>query len=370
MKKILVLPGDGIGPEIVGASCRIIEWFAAHRNLNVELDHQLLHGACYDRYGVFLKDETLADAADADAVLVGAEGGPKWDNMHLPGALEDKSGLSKLRLELDLYANLRPVRPFESLIEDTPFKPAAIRGVDFVILRELTGGIYFGQLKIIETLDDGSRRGIDTQVYTTPEVERIARFGFELARQRRNSVCSVEKSNVMESGVMWRQDISRIHRENYADVELNHMLADACAMEIVANPRQFDVIVTDNLFGDLLSDGAGPICASLGMLPSASLGPVKEDGRRSAIYEPVHGSAPDIAGQNIANPLGTVLSIAMMMEWSFDNRLDSALLYNAVDRTLARGCRTADIAADGVMPLSTEQMCDAVIDALEELKDD
>jgi len=365
MKTILVLAGDGIGPEVAGATCRIIEWFAAHRDFDVHLDHQLLHGACYDRYGVFLTDETLTDAEAADAILVGAEGGPKWDDLPLRGRLQDKSGLSRLRLELDLFANLLPVKPFTALMDESPLKLEIIDGVDFIILRELTGGVYFGEPRGIDVQPDGSRRGFDTQVYSSAEVERLARFGFELARGRRHRVCSVDKANVMESGVMWREEVTRLHVAEFSDVELQHMLADNCAMQLVRRPAQFDVIITDNLFGDILSDVGGAISASLGMLPSASLGPRDEAGKRCALYEPVHGSAPDIAGRDIANPLGAVLSFAMMLRLSFGRDADAELLEQSVRAVLSSGVRTPDIAKRGYTPVSTTKLTDTLIETLQ-----
>ncbi len=303
----------------------------------------------------------------ADAVLVGSEGGPKWDDLRLTGAPEMRSGLSRLRRELDLFANLRPVKPRPALLDASTLKPEVVRGVDLVIVRELTGGVYFGAPRGIERLADGTRRGVDTQVYTSPEIERVARAAFDLARTRRGHVCSVDKANVMKSGVLWREEVQRLRDEEYPDVALTHMYADNCAMQLVREPRQFDVIVTDNLFGDILSDAAAMITGSLGMLPSASLGAMDANRRRRALYEPVHGSAPDIAGQGVANPLGAILSVALMLRHSFGLGSEAELLDQAVNAVLDDGLRTADIAEPGITPVSTAAIGDAVLGALDKL---
>ncbi len=360
MKEILVLAGDGIGPEVSGEALRVIDWFATHRRLDIEISEALFGGASFDRHGVFITEATMAAARDADAILCGAEGGPQWDDAVPDGTPEEKSGLARLRRALDLYANLRPVKPFAALADASTLKAHVIDGVDMVIVRELTAGIYFGEPRGIETLADGTRRGIDTQAYTTDEIVRVARAAFELARTRRGRVCSVDKANVMASGVLWRDEVIRLHAADYPDIELSHMYADNCAMQLVRDPAQFDVIVTDNLFGDILSDAAAMITGSLGMLPSASLGV----SGGPALYEPVHGSAPDIAGQGIANPLGAILSVALMLRLSFDRPDDADTLERAVGTVLDQGARTADIAAPGSTPVSTKEMGEAVLDAL------
>ncbi len=363
--KLLVLPGDGIGPEVTREARRVIDCFVARRGLKVEIEEDLLGGASHDRHGSFLTEETKSRARAADAVLIGAEGGPKWAPIRAGSGPESRSGLVRLRRELEVYANLRPIRAFDALVDDSPLKAEVIRGVDFTIVRELTGGVYFGEPRGIEELPDGTRRAVDTQVYTTPEVERIARVAFDLARGRAGRLHSVEKSNVMKTGVLWRQEVERLHQAEYSEVVLENMLADNCAMQLIRNPRQFDVIVTDNLFGDLLSDGAAMIAGSLGMLPSAALGAPGADGRRKAIYEPVHGSAPDIAGQDAANPLGAILSVAMMLRHSLNLEDEAALLQGAVEAALGSGLRTADIAPTGAPTVGTQTMGDGVLAALE-----
>ena len=362
---LLVLPGDGIGPEVIAQARRVLDWFAAHRGLDIEIEEGLIGGASHDRHGSFLTEETKARARAADAVLIGAEGGPKWAQIRAGGGPESRGGLIRLRRELDVYANLRPIKAFDALTGDSPLKAEVIRGADFVIVRELTGGVYFGEPRGIEELPDGTRRAVDTQVYTTPEIARVARAAFELARTRAGRLHSVEKSNVMRTGVLWRQEVQRLHQAEYSDVTLENMLADNCAMQLIRDPRQFDVIVTDNLFGDLLSDGAAMIAGALGMLPSASLGTPDARGRRKAIYEPVHGSAPDIAGTDAANPLGAILSVAMMLRHSLSLEAEAGLLEGAVEAALARGLRTADIARPGTPGITTQAMGEGVLEALE-----
>jgi 3-isopropylmalate dehydrogenase len=297
-------------------------------------------------------------------VLLGAVGGPKWDN--LPFEKKPERGLLRLRKDMELFANLRPALVFDALAEASTLKTDLVRGLDMMIVRELTGGVYFGTPRGIETLPDGSRRGVNTQVYTTAEIVRVARVAFELARKRNRKLCSVEKANVMESGVLWREEVTKLHAE-YKDVELSHMYADNCAMQLVRYPKQFDVIVTDNLFGDLLSDCAAMLTGSLGMLPSASLGAPDATGRRKALYEPVHGSAPDIAGKDLANPLAALLSFSMMLRYSFDLGADADLIDKAVQQVLSAGVRTGDIATPGSSKVSTTAMGDAVLGALDRL---
>ena len=363
-KKLLILAGDGIGPEVMRQVSRVIEWLAKKRAISFDVGEGLVGGCSLDKHGVPLTDATMAQAMEADAVLLGAVGGPKWDN--LPFEKKPERGLLRLRKDMELFANLRPALVFDALVDASTLKPDLVRGLDLMIVRELTGGVYFGSPRGIETLPDGSRRGINTQVYTTAEIVRVARVAFELARKRNRKLCSVEKANVMESGVLWREEVTKLHAE-YKDVELSHMYADNCAMQLVRYPKQFDVIVTDNLFGDLLSDCAAMLTGSLGMLPSASLGAPDATGRRKALYEPVHGSAPDIAGKDLANPLAALLSFAMMLRYSFDLSADADLIDRAVQEVLSSGVRTGDIATPGSSKVSTTAMGDAVLTALDRL---
>jgi 3-isopropylmalate dehydrogenase len=362
-RSLLVLAGDGIGPEAMRQVLRVVDWFDKRRAVRFEVTEDLVGGAAIDKHKTPLTDETMARALSVDAVLLGAVGGPKWDN--LPFAQKPERGLLRLRKELDLFANLRPAVVFDPLVDASSLKPELVRGLDLMIVRELTGGVYFGSPRGIETLPGGGRRGINTQVYTDEEIRRVARVAFELARLRRNKVTSVEKANVMESGVLWREEVQALHDSDYPDVELEHMYADNCAMQLVRKPKQFDVIVTDNLFGDLLSDCAAMLTGSLGMLPSASLGAADAGGRRRALYEPVHGTAPDIAGKDIANPLATLLSFAMLLRYSFDLPEDADLVEGAVQDVLAGGFRTADILGPGLKQVSTTQMGDQVLKALD-----
>jgi 3-isopropylmalate dehydrogenase len=362
-RKLLVLPGDGIGREVMRQVYRVVEWFDRRRIASFELSEDLVGGAAYDAHGTPLAESTLKAAMAADAVLFGAVGGPKWDT--LPFALKPERGLLRLRKEMELFANLRPALVFEPLIGASTLRPEVIRDLDLMIVRELTGGIYFGEPRGIETLADGTRRGINTQVYTTAEIVRVGRVAFELARKRGRKLTSVEKANVMESGVLWREEMQALHDAEYSDVEISHMYADNCAMQLVRNPKQFDVIVTDNLFGDLLSDCAAMLTGSLGMLPSASLGAANKSGRRKALYEPVHGSAPDIAGKDIANPLACMLSFAMMLRYSFDLVDEAALVERAVQNALKGGVRTSDIMQPGTARVSTTVMGDTVLRELD-----
>jgi 3-isopropylmalate dehydrogenase len=364
-KKLLVLPGDGIGPEVTRQALRVMEWFDRRRIATFDVTEDVIGGAAIDRHGVPVTEDTLAKAQAADAVLFGSAGGPKWDD--LPFAQKPERGLLRLRKELDLFANLRPASVFDALIGASTLKPEVIRGLDLMIVRELTGGVYFGEPRGVETLPDGTRRGVNTQVYTSTEVIRVARVAFELARKRQNRVCSVEKANVMESGRMWREEVQKLRDAEYPDVGLSHMYADNCAMQLVRNPKQFDVIVTDNLFGDLLSDCAAMLTGSLGMLPSASLGAADGSGRRKALYEPVHGSAPDIAGQDKANPLASILSFSMMLRYSFDMKDEADLVDRAVEAVLNDGVRTGDIIEPGMRPISATGMGDAVLARLDSL---
>ena len=364
-KSLLVLPGDGIGPEAMSEVRRVVDWMDQRRAVTFDVAEDLVGGAAIDAHGVPLADETMEKALNADAVLLGAVGGPKWDNLDF--SKKPERGLLRLRKEMDLYANLRPAVCFEALVDASALKPEIVSGLDIMIVRELTGGVYFGEPRGIEDIGNGERRGINTQVYTTPEIRRVAAVAFELARKRSNKVCSAEKANVMESGVLWREEVTKLHAAEYSDVELIHQYADNTAMQLVRNPKQFDVIVTDNLFGDILSDEASMLTGSLGMLPSASLGDVDETGRRKALYEPVHGSAPDIAGQQLANPLATMLSFAMALRYSFDLGDEADLIEQAVKNVLNAGIRTADIMAEGCTKVSTSQMGEAVIKELDKL---
>ncbi|GIK97427.1 MAG: 3-isopropylmalate dehydrogenase [Alphaproteobacteria bacterium] len=364
-KTLLILPGDGIGVEVMRQVRRAVDWFDKRRAVRFDITEDLVGGAAIDAHGTPVTDATMERAMAADAVLMGAVGGPKWDG--LPFAQKPERGLLRLRKDMELFANLRPAMVFAPLVDASSLKPDLVQGLDILIVRELTGGVYFGSPRGIETLPDGTRRGVNTQVYTTPEIQRVARVAFELARLRNRKVCSVEKANVMESGVLWREEVQKLHDAEYKDVELSHMYADNCAMQLVRLPKQFDVIVTDNLFGDLLSDCAAMLTGSLGMLPSASLGAADATGRRKALYEPVHGSAPDIAGKDMANPLATLLSFAMLLRYSFGLTDDADLIEKAVENVLAAGIRTADIATPGTTRVSTTGMGDALLRELDRL---
>jgi 3-isopropylmalate dehydrogenase len=344
---LLLLPGDGIGPEVTTQVRRVAQRLAN----DLAIDERPFGGASFDLHGAPLTEETLAAAKAAGAVLMGAVGGPKW-----AGAPRDKrpeAGLLALRSGMGVFANLRPALCFQPLAEASTLKREVVEGLDIMIVRELTGGVYFGQPRFIETLPDGGRRGVDTQVYTTAEIERVGRVAFELARGRRNKVTSCEKSNVMETGLLWREVVTDLHAREYADVTLEHMLADNAAMQLVKNPRQFDVILTDNLFGDILSDEAAQLTGGLGLLPSAALGEPGSPG----LYEPIHGSAPDIAGRGIANPLAAILSFEMALRWSLDRPDLADRLFTAVGGALEKGARTPDIGGS----LTTAEMGDAVL---------
>ncbi|MAL78967.1 MAG: 3-isopropylmalate dehydrogenase [Sneathiella sp.] len=362
-KSLLILPGDGIGPEAMGEVRRIVDWMEQNRAVSFDIDEDLVGGSSIDKHGVPVTDEVVAKAQNVDAVLLGAVGGPKWDNLDF--SIKPERGLLRLRKDLELFANLRPAVCFDALVDASSLKPELVSGLDIMIVRELTGGVYFGEPRGIEDLGNGIRRGVNTQVYTTPEIQRVARVAFELAKKRNNRVCSSEKANVMESGVLWREEVQKIHDTEFPEVELSHMYADAAAMELVRKPKQFDVIVTDNLFGDILSDCAAMLTGSLGMLPSASLGDVDETGRRKALYEPVHGSAPDIAGKGIANPIATILSYGMALRYSFDMGAEADLVEGAVQKVLASGIRTGDIMSKGMTQVSTQEMGDAILRELD-----
>jgi len=357
---LLLLPGDGIGPEVMAEVKRVIAWLNDEGGDRFECEEDLVGGAAYDAHGQAISDATMAKALAADAVLFGAVGGPRWDRV--PYDVRPEAGLLRLRKDLELFANLRPAIVYPALADSSSLKHELVEGLDVMIVRELTGGVYFGQPKQIVDIGNGQKRAVDTQVYDTYEIERIARVAFELARARRNKVTSMEKRNVMKTGVLWREVVEEVHKRDYSDVTLDHMLADAGAMQLVRAPKQFDVIVTDNLFGDILSDVAAMLTGSLGMLPSASLGAVDaKTGRRKALYEPVHGSAPDIAGKGIANPIAMIASFAMALRYSFALGEAADRLDRAIASVLARGVRTADIWGPGTDKVGTAAMGAAIV---------
>src|ERR1700743_916993 len=365
MHNILVTPGDGIGPEVMDAPRRGLGWHSQNRNFAFSIEEADIGGMAYEKVGRSDPDDTIAKAKRADAVLFGAVGGPQWDS--LPFAQKPERGLLRLRKDLELFGNLRPALCFDALKDASSLKPEIVSGLDILIVRELTGGVYFGEPKETTTCPDGQKRAGDTQVYTTSEIARIARVAFELAGLRSKRVASAEKSNVMVTGVLWREVVSKVHKDEFPDIELTHVLADNCAMQLVRNPKQYDVIVTDYLVGDVLSDEAAQLTGSIGMLPSASLGAKRADGKQYALYEPIHGSAPDIAGKGLANPIACILSFAMCLRYSFNRIEDAQLLERAVDRVLAEGYRTADIMQPGMNKIGTAAMTDAILKALEKL---
>jgi 3-isopropylmalate dehydrogenase len=364
-KKLLVLAGDGIGPEVMREVRRVIDWMSRRRMVSFDIAEDLVGGASIDARGTPINDDTLQRARQADAILFGAVGGPKWERLGFQ--LRPELAILRLRKELDLFANLRPATVLNPLVNASTLKPEVVRGLDLMIVRESTGGIYFGEPRGIETLPSGEKRGFDTESYTTSEIERVARVGFELARKRKGRVTSVEKANVMQSGLFWRQTVTALHEREFADLQLEHMYADNCAMQLVRNPRQFDVIVTSNIFGDLLSDLASMLTGSLGMLPSATLGAPDASGKRLALYEPIHGSAPDIAGKGIANPLAQLFSFAMLLRYSFGMEDDAALIEQAATNVLASGLRTADIMAPGTAKVGTNVMGESILRELDKL---
>ena len=360
--KLLLLPGDGIGPEVMGEVTRLIDWVNASGQATIETEADLVGGCAYDAHGQAISDATMKTALAADAVMLGAVGGPKWD-----GVAYDKrpeAGLLRLRKDLELFANLRPAICYPALADASSLKRELVDGLDIMIVRELTGGVYFGEPKEITDLGGGQKRAVDTQVYETYEIERIAGVAFELARKRGNLVHSAEKRNVMVTGVLWNEVVTQVHKDRYSDVKLEHILADNCAMQLVRAPKQFDVIVTDNLFGDILSDEAAMATGSLGMLPSAALGAADDNGKRRAMYEPVHGSAPDIAGQGAANPIATIASFAMCLRYSFGLGDAADKIEKAIADVLDQGLRTGDIKQDGCKTVGTAEMGDAIIAAL------
>ncbi|MDO7609168.1 MAG: 3-isopropylmalate dehydrogenase [Loktanella sp.] len=359
---LLILAGDGIGPEVMDQVKRIITWYGDKRDIKFDVSEDLVGGAAYDKHGVPLADETMAKAQEVDAVLLGAVGGPAYDNLDF--SVKPERGLLRLRKEMDLFANLRPAQCFDALADFSSLKKDIVAGLDIMIVRELTSGVYFGEPRGIH-IEDNMRVGINTQRYTEAEIERGARAAFDMAMKRNKKLCSMEKANVMESGILWRDVVTEVHAD-YPEVALTHMYADNGAMQLVRAPKQFDVIYTDNLFGDILSDCAAMLTGSLGMLPSASLGSPMANGRPKAMYEPVHGSAPDITGQSKANPIACILSFAMALRYSFDQGEEATRLENAIEKVLADGARTGDLMGpEGGKPLSTTEMGDVILAALD-----
>ena len=353
---IAVFPGDGIGPEVVEEALKILKIIESKLSLKISLNEAPVGGAGYEATGHPLPEASLKAAQNADAILLGAVGGLKWENIDF--SLRPERALLGLRSSLGLYANLRPASIFPALVDSSTLKREVVKGLDLLVVRELTGGIYFGEPRGVDTLEDGTRRGFNTLVYTEPEIVRIARIAFDVARKRNKSVCSVDKANVLEATGFWREVVTNLHSE-YSDVNLSHMYVDNCAMQLVRNPKQFDVILTTNMFGDILSDEASMLTGSIGMLPSASLG------EKYAMYEPIHGSAPDIAGQELANPLATILSVGMMFKYSLDREEPNTWIEEAVEAVLAKGVRTADIMSDGMKQVGTKEMGDLVAKELE-----
>ena len=353
---LAIFPGDGIGPEVIQEALKILKIIESKLGLKINLNEAPVGGAGYEASGHPLPDASLKIAQDADAVLLGAVGGPKWENIDF--SLRPERALLGLRSKLGLYANLRPASIFPALVEASTLKREVVEGLDLLVVRELTGGIYFGEPRGVDTLEDGTRRGFNTLVYSETEIERIARIAFDVARKRNNSVCSVDKANVLEATGFWREVVTNLHSD-YSDVSLSHMYVDNCAMQLVRNPKQFDVILTTNMFGDILSDEASMLTGSIGMLPSASLG------EKYAMYEPIHGSAPDIAGQELANPLATILSVGMMFKYSLDQEEPNIWIEQAIEAVLDKGFRTADIMSDGMNQVGTQEMGDLVAKELE-----
>ena len=361
-RKILLLPGDGVGPEVVGEVKKIIKWFNEKTSLDFEIDEDLIGGASIDVNKIPITDEVFYKSLECEAVILGACGGPKWDNLEF--SKKPERALLKLRKELKLFANLRPAICFKQLVDSSTLKPEIVSGLNIMIVRELIGGIYFGEPRGIKPIENGERKGINTHSYTSNEIQRIARVAFELAKKRNNKVTSCEKSNVMESGMLWREEVQTVQEKEFSEVKLNHMLADNCAMQLLRNPKQFDVILADNLFGDMLSDEAAMLTGSLGLLPSASLGAKNKNGQIRSLYEPVHGSAPDIAGKDLANPIATILSFAMALKYSLNLDKEADNLEKAVQDVLDDGLRTKDIISKGMKEVSTSQMGDAIISKL------
>lgn len=360
---VLVLEGDGIGPEIMAQVLRIMDWLDSRRGVAIQRKHALIGGAAIEQEGAPISEETMEAAHLADAILFGAVGGPKWE--HLSFEKRPERGILRIRKELCLFGNIRVARTYDALVNSSTLRPEVVQGLNLIILRENVGGMYFGEPRGIHNASDGSLYGINTHLYTDAQIYQVARLGFELARGRSGRVCSVDKANVMESGELWRRRVQELHDIEFPDVNLTHMYADNCAMQLVRRPRQFDVILTDNLFGDILSDCAAMLAGSLGMLPSASVGAARKDGRRPALYEPIHGSAPDIAGENVANPLAAILSMAMMLRMSFKLEDEAKLVETAVESALSM-VATPDILRPGTRCVSTAEMGDIVLKNMEE----
>ena len=362
MKRLLILAGDGIGPEIMAQTRRVVEWFAYKRGVEMELQEELFGISAWKKHHHLMRDATWNAVLASDAILFGATGSPEY--AAIPAEHNKFDQLLRIRKELDLFTNLRPVRAIAALAGASTLRPEVLAGTDMMLVRELAGGIYFGQPRGIETLADGSRRVVNTMVYTEHEVERIARAAFEQARGRKGRLCSVDKSNVLENGILWRETVVALHEAEYRDVELSHLYVDNAAMQLVRNPRQFDVLVMENLFGDILSDCAAMVAGSIGMLPSASMSAPSQQGRK-ALFEPIHGSAPDIAGQGVANPLGSILSFGMCLRHTFELPTEADFLEHAVERVVTAGTRTRDIVEAGQPFATTSQMGDAVMQELE-----
>ena len=357
--KLLVLPGDGIGPEVVAAGLRVFERLCQLEAIETEIEHDLLHGAAWEKYGTFCRDETVVKAKQSDALLIGAVGGPQWDDLVIEGATPaERDGLMRMRKELETYACLRPSRAYRALLEQTPFKSEVVSGADILILRELCGGLPYGVPRGIDQLEDGSFQAYDANFYTSEEIRRFAEVGFEIARQRRGKVTSIDKSNVMQSGILWRRIVGEVGT-NYPDVELTHLYTDNAFYQMMLRPTDFDVVLGDNIFGDLASDLVASYAGSLGMLPSASLNGLNSG--KPAIYEPVHGTAPDIAGQGIANPIGTILSVALMFEYSLQRQDMARRIEDAVEQCLQAGILTADLGGNA----GTDQVCESILSALD-----
>ncbi|MDH3579040.1 MAG: 3-isopropylmalate dehydrogenase [Hyphomicrobiales bacterium] len=361
---LLLLPGDGIGPEVMGEVEGVVDWLNGQTQNSFNVESDLVGGAAIDAHGVPVSDETVAKADKADAAIFGAVGGPKWDGVDFE--VRPEAGLLRLRKDLDLFANLRPAICYPALADASSLKRELVEGLDIMIVRELTGGTYFGDPKEITDLPDGQKRAVDTTIYTTSEIERIVRVACDLARKRGKKVHSAEKHNVMKTGVLWHEVADRIFKEECSDLDCNHILADNCAMQLVREPKQFDVLVTDNLFGDMLSDEAAMMTGSLGMLPSASLG-AEIEGKRKSLYEPVHGTAPDITGKNLANPIATIASFGMSLRYSFDMGEAADMVDQAIANVLDKGLRTADIMQDGMQQVSTSEMGAAIRDEMDAL---
>ena len=363
--KILALGGDGIGPEVMEAGLTVLEAVAKASSLSLDITEDLLHGAAWDRYGTFIRAETLEKARNSDALLVGATGGPRWDHIALDGGPEEQDGLMKLRYELDVFGCVRKARAWDPLLNHTPFRPEVVSGSDLVVMRELCGGAMFTRNRGIEGDSGDNRRAWDLNEYSYPEIARFVRLGFQVARRRRKRVVSVDKSNVFMAGKLWREVVDEVGQTEFPDVELVHLFTDNASYQLCCRPRDFDVILADNLFGDLLSDQSAAISGSLGMLPSACLPQLPVEGRSeaTAIYEPVHGSAPDIAGQGIANPVGMILSVAMMLEYSADRADLARNIEQAVEQTLERGVFSMDLGGES----TTREMTEAIISQLQKL---